>query len=306
MISFNNIFYNKHGELRVGWRFSLFLSLTALLVILLDAPFKLLEIRSDFLGSLGILLATLGSSYVITRFVNKKPIGAIGLSIHPKMFREFGAGCLLGVLMLAGVFLIELMAGFTNLVWRGLSLAESVRIVVYALLFFSIAAFEEELLFRGYAFQTLVQWITFFPAMLVISVLFAISHLANPHSTIFSTINVGLAGMWLSIAYMKTRSLWLPFGLHVSWNFAQTTLFGYPTSGISFPGLRIWDSIQTGPEWITGGAFGPEGGILATIALVASTWYVLKSSSLLAPEGIVTLDSVEDLLPKQSVSEDQS
>jgi membrane protease YdiL (CAAX protease family) len=96
---------------------------------------------------------------------------------------------------------------------------------------------------------------------------------------------------------MKTRSLWLPFGLHVSWNYSQTVIYSFPTSGIDFAGFQLGETVQTGPEWITGGAFGPEGGALATLMLILSTWYILKSKSLSVPEGIITLDSIEDIIP---------
>ena len=66
------------------------------------------------------------------------------------------------------------------------------------------------------------------------SALFGLAHIRNPHATILSTANVLLAGVWLSFAYLKTRSLWLPFGLHLSWNFAQTTVYAFPTSSFAF------------------------------------------------------------------------
>jgi|GEM_PF-7059575 len=62
--------------------------------------------------------------------------------------------------------------------------------------------------------------------------------------------------------------------------------------------------VQQGPDWITGGAFGPEGGVLATIALIAGTWYILKARWIKAAEGIITLDSVEDLFPQTPQSEE--
>jgi hypothetical protein len=175
-----------------------------------------------------------------------------------------------------------------------------------SLVFFTVAAFVEETLFRGYAFQTLIQWVTFLPAVVAFSVLFAYAHYFNPNVTMLSLVNVGLAGVWLSVAYMKTRSLWLPFGLHLSWNFSQTSLYAFPTSGGSLEGQKLWDSVQTGPVWVTGGAFGPEGGVLATVALIVGTWYILKSTYVRAPEGIVTLDSVEDLLPRPEGTETES
>jgi hypothetical protein len=104
---------------------------------------------------------------------------------------------------------------------------------------------------------------------------------------------------------MKTRSLWLPSALHVAWNFAQTGVYGFPTSGYAFADRTLLLVGQTGPGWLTGGGFGPEGGILGTVALLAGNWYVLKSRLLTAPEGIITLDSLEDILPMPSGEEKQ-
>jgi membrane protease YdiL (CAAX protease family) len=301
-----DLFIDRHKELRVGWRLLSFFVLVAIGLLALALPLKMLGARGDLVGRLVGLAATLGASYAMTRFVNKKPFGAIGLSLHRNMFREFGIGCLLGFLMISGIFILELMSGYISVVWRGYSFLECVKVLGFSLVSFAIAAFLEEVFFRGYAFQTLIQWVTFLPSMLVFSVFFAFSHYANPNITTLSVVNIALAGIWLSIAYMKTRSLWLPFGLHVSWNFSQTSLYSFPTSGGSLSDQRLSDLVQTGPEWITGGAFGPEGGILATLALILGTWFILKSRYLSAPEGIITLDSVEDLLPKPAGLEERS
>jgi len=303
---FKDIFVNRYAEIRVGWRLLLFLTLLIAFLFALGTPLKMLGVRNDLVGRIVALVAALGASYLMTRFVNKKPFASIGLLLHPNTFREFGVGCLLGFLMISGVFVVELMAGYIHVVWRGYSVLECAKVLGLSLIFFAIAAFLEEILFRGYAFQTLIQWVTFLPALVAFSLLFAYAHYFNPNVTMLSLVNVGLAGIWLSIAYMKTRSLWLPFGLHVSWNFAQTSMYSFPTSGGSFEGQKLSDLIQTGPEWITGGAFGPEGGILATTAFFVCTWYILKSAYLQAPEGIVTLDSVEDLIPRPEVTGDES
>jgi len=126
--------------------------------------------------------------------------------------------------------------------------------------------------------------------------LFALAHLQNPHVTLLSLTNVFLVGILFAFAYMKTRSLWLPFGMHFAWNFSQTTLFGLPTSGLLDQEQVLFPTQQLGPEWISGGEFGPEGGILATLAIVLCLWYILKAGYLRAPEGVITLDSIEDLL----------
>ncbi len=300
-----DVFINRYGELRVGWRLLSFLLLVSTIVFGVGALLRMLGLLNDLAGRIVVLAATLGASYVMTRFVNKKPFGAIGLSLHPRMFREFGVGCLLGFLMISGVFLVELMAGYVRLEWREYTILTCVKVLSLSFMFFAVAAFLEEVIFRGYAFQTLIQWITFLPATLVFSLLFAYAHFANPNVTALSLLNVALAGAWLSIAYMKTRGLWLPFGLHLAWNFCQTSVYSFPTSGGAFEGQKLADLVQSGPEWITGGKFGPEGGILATIALVVCTWYVLKSTYLNSPPGIVTLDSIEDIMPKLQTNENQ-
>lgn len=232
----------------------------------------------------------------MARVVNHKPFGAIGLSLHPGAPRELGLGCLLGFLMMAGVFAVEYPLGYASLGWRGLSLSRSLLVLLSSGIYFVIGGVFEELLFRGYLFQTLMQAVTFLPAVVVMAVLFVFAHVWNPHVTLLGLVNVALAAVWLSFAYLKTRSLWLPIGLHCSWNFTQTVIFSFPTSGIESDGHSLASLVQSGPEAITGGAFGPEGGVLATLSLVVCTWYILKSKVFEAPEGIVTLDSVEDLL----------
>jgi hypothetical protein len=74
-------------------------------------------------------------------------------------------------------------------------------------------------------------------------------------------------------------------------------VFSFPTSGIEFADRKLFSMEVTGPDWLTGGAFGPEGSVLATLALATCTWYVLKAPAFSAIEGIITLDSIEDLVP---------
>ena len=252
---------------------------------------------SDVVGLVFLTASVLLGSFVMTKFINRKPFGAIGLFFHPAALREFGMGCLLGFLMMSAVFVVEFTFGYAALSWRGMPLNVYLGLLGGSLALFALSAFLEEVLFRGYLFQTLIQAVTLVPAMLVMAIIFGLAHGRNPQAGFFSLINIGLAGIWLSIAYVKTRSLWLPFGLHLAWNFSQTTIYSFPTSGVTFESRKLFLLAQAGPEWVTGGAFGPEGGILATLSLIGCTWYLLKSRQVAAPEGIITLDSVEDLLP---------
>ena len=295
--AFRYIFLNRHGEIRSGWKIMMFLIGTAGLATGVVAVLHLVASGIVLLDALGLLVTTLFVSWVLVRYVNRKRFAAIGLWFHPRTVREFGIGLLLGFLMMAGIFILQYTAGYAQVTWLARSPGEMVATVLYSFLFFAVAAAGEEVLFRGYVFQTLAQGITMLPAILVMSGIFGIAHAANPNANAFSIANVMLAGIWLSFAYLKTRGLWLPFGLHLAWNFSQTTVFGFPTSGIAFADQRLLSTVTTGPDWITGGAFGPEGSVLATLALIGGTWYILKSKYLAAPEGIITLDTAEDILP---------
>jgi membrane protease YdiL (CAAX protease family) len=291
------IFVNRHDEVRAGWKLSIFVLLLGVVLFALVAPFQMLGVQSDFVVTLNTVVGILAVSFLMVRKFHHKPLTAIGLSLHPGIVKEVGIGCLLGVLMMGGIFLVEYSLGFAERYWLGVSTGMVLWTIVSSLAFFIVGAVAEELLFRGYPFQVLIQGVSFLPAMMIMAVLFGVAHLTNPHASVAGFVNTALAAIFFSVAYMKTRSLWLPFGLHFSWNFAQTTLFGFPTSGIGFSQFRLFRSVQTGPEWVTGGPYGPEAGVLATVALVAALWYILKAPYLAAPEGIITLDSVEDLLP---------
>ena len=295
--AFRYIFLTRHGEFRSGWKIMVFLIGTAGLTTGVGTVLHLVASGIVLLDALGFLATTLFVSWVLVRYVNRKRFAAIGLWFHPRTLREFGIGMLLGFLMMAGIFILLSAAGYAQVTWLARPPGEIATTVLYSFLFFAVAAAGEEVLFRGYVFQTMAQGITMLPAILVMSGIFGIAHAANPNANAFSIANVMLAGIWLSFAYLKTRGLWMPFGLHLAWNFSQTTVFGFPTSGITFADQKLLATTTTGPEWITGGAFGPEGSILATLALIGGTWYILKSKYIVAPEGIITLDSVEDVIP---------
>jgi hypothetical protein len=294
---FAMIFLDRHRDLRPGWRIVLFVVMIGVtgFAMRITVPDGVLD--NPVAGPLLAVSLVVLDSWVMTRFLNRKPLPAVGLWFHGSTVRELGLGMLLGFVMMSGIVLVELVLGYIHVAWGGLTLAGAASVVAVSAVIFLLAAVFEELLFRGYAFQTLMQMMSFAPAVVVMSVFFGLGHIFNPHATPLGTTNVVLAGVWLSFAYLKTRGLWLPFGLHFAWNFTQTTIYAFPTSGLALEDRKLWTLEQTGPEWITGGAFGPEGGVLATIALLLGIWYILKSRQIVAQEGIITLDSLEDLLP---------
>jgi hypothetical protein len=137
-----------------------------------------------------------------------------------------------------------------------------------ALVVLILAGAFEELVYRGYAFQTLLRDLPEFTPILLFSIFFGLAHWNNPSRTFFSTANTVLAGVWLSMAYLRTRSLWFPTALHGAWNWMMGAFFGLPVSGLRIPEHPILASTSDAPFWLTGGSYGSEGGAAATIVLV--------------------------------------
>lgn len=125
-------------------------------------------------------------------------------------------------------------------------------------------SFVEELTFRGYILQGLAQRWMMALAVAVSSVLFGLVHLVDPNVQALAIVNISVAGVFFAVAYLVTGSLWLPAGIHIGWNLTELHVLGFAGSGFSEPSLL--QSEVGGPQWLTGGAFGPEGGILALAA----------------------------------------
>jgi hypothetical protein len=105
--------------------------------------------------------------------------------------------------------------------------------------------------------------------ILLSSLFFASGHLLNPNMNWIAAVGLFLAGLFLAFAYTRTRQLWLPIGLHIGWNFFEGTVFGFPVSGLSLFGMI--DHSVNGPVLFTGGAFGPEAGLVLLPALALGT-----------------------------------
>jgi uncharacterized protein len=139
----------------------------------------------------------------------------------------------------------------------------------------------EEMLFRGYAFQLLVRSIGPFATILPVSVLFGLAHLGNLNSTLLGVINTALWGILLGFAYWRTNALWLPIGLHFGWNFTLP-LFGVNLSGFTMGVTGYALHWRTG-DLVSGGAYGPEGSILAS-GIVVALFFVIQRAFPERPE----------------------
>jgi membrane protease YdiL (CAAX protease family) len=133
-------------------------------------------------------------------------------------------------------------------------------------------AVNEELLFRGILFRWIEEFGGSWLALLVTSALFGCAHLLNPNATVIAAVGIAFeAGVMLGAAYMLTRSLWLPMGLHAAWNFAQGEIYDIPVSGL--PAHGMVDARLSGPPLLTGNGFGLEASLIAIlVATLFGTW----------------------------------
>ncbi len=131
---------------------------------------------------------------------------------------------------------------------------------------FMLVGWNEELLSRGYHLQTIASGLNLFWAVILSSAFFGLLHLDNPNATWVSTAGIFFAGLFQAYGYIRTKQLWLPIGLHIGWNFFEGVVFGFPVSGLDIYALT---RIQvTGPVLWTGGAFGPEAGLIVLPSLI--------------------------------------
>jgi len=217
-------------------------------------------------------VALLLLAWLFLTVFDRRSFRVLGIWFFAGWGREVVAGVGLGVAVL--VVCVGFSVTFRAVVFQGmadLSSASLLGLAKTALLLFFAAA-NEEFLFRGYAFQRLVDSLGALWTVLITSALFGIAHLFNPSPTPLSTANTVLAGVLLSLAYLKTRALWLPIGLHWAWNFTMGPVLGLPVSGLNVT-PTLFRAESTGPQWLGGGAYGPEGGVLMTaVCVVAILW----------------------------------
>ena len=194
---------------------------------------------------------------IYQRIKNERKFSAdIGLANNAVFGKDILTGITIGLFAMSGIFAVELFLKSIHI--SGLN---PVTLKWFISLFvLIISAGIEEILFRGIIFGGLLRITRTWIAILLASLLFGIAHAGNPNANLISVINNALGGLMYSVAFLYTRSLWLPFSLHFSWNFFQGLVFGFPVSGYNFGG--IINQITVGSTWLTGGDYGPEGGLI--------------------------------------------
>ena len=240
----------------------------AVAFVCIGAPFALAGVMSKWVlpgaawrelrMTFGVLVL-LAAYALYVRFVEKRTVSELSLR---GAWKEVLAGLLIGSLLFASVMGVLAAVGALHV--AGSNPASAAASLVPALV---LAAIGEEIMFRGVIFRILEAWLGSWIALALSALLFGFAHAGNPGASVLTSSAIAIeAGFLLGAAYMLTRRLWLVIGLHFAWNFMQGGVFSIAVSGVASEGLL--QSQLSGPDWLTGGAFGAEASVVAVVCCV--------------------------------------
>jgi membrane protease YdiL (CAAX protease family) len=254
------------GRLRLGWRILLFLVLAAVgtLAVSMAVPSGLPY------AAVPVLAGCLVGGWALLALDDRGP-GALGFYLDLAAGKEVVLGLVLGVLVAGCVVAGMTAAGTLRWSQDAGTTMEYLAGSGKALWLFTIPAAAEEAAMRGYLLQALAEawgggW-----ALWITSGLFGVLHLGNPNTTWIGLANIVVAGLFLGVVYLKTASLWWASGAHLGWNWAHGFLFDLPVSGLELIDTPMLEPSTRGADWLSGGPFGPEGSVLATVVLAVTS-----------------------------------
>jgi uncharacterized protein len=189
------------------------------------------------------------------------------------ILKNLTIGILLGAVLQSLTILVIYLKGGYSVV----SLNPVLFLIPSVTMAFTSAIIEETLM-RGIVFRITEEKLGSYAALIISAGLFGAMHLANPNSSFLMAVGLAIqAGLLLASAYIYARNLWFPIAIHFAWNFTQSGIFGAIVSGTTISKTLITSRIE-GAEWFTGGKFGPEGSIQATVFCFIATIILLVMS----------------------------
>jgi membrane protease YdiL (CAAX protease family) len=226
------------------------------------------------------IVASIAAYKLIIRHMGRHPRD--DLSWTNKSARELSLGLLAGFVIMALAVGVAAVLGVYQITGPG----DGSQLIAELLGTAILAGVWEEILFRGILFRWIEEFGGSWLALLLTSAFFGAAHLGNPNATSFAALCIAVeAGLLLGAAYMLTRSLWLPMGLHAAWNFTQGEIFDVPVSGLDEHGLVT--AQMSGPPLLSGNGFGLEASVIGlTVATAAGLWFLwlsAKSGQVMAP-----------------------
>src|SRR5919108_308148 len=261
-------------RLRAGWRLLIHTFLLFLFGIIFVIVFGFFSqffdgsIASIWNQLINFLVITV-SVYVARVWLDKRSFESLGLKVDHQTIPDILMGILITFVQMGFIYVVMLTLGwltFEGFAWE----FDPINVVIGGVLFFFLGfilvGWNEELLSRGYHLQTIASGLNLFWGVIISSAVFGLLHIQNPNATWVSAAGIFFAGVYLAYGYIRTKQLWLPIGLHIGWNFFEGVGFGFPVSGLDIYALtRI---TVHGPELWTGGAFGPEAGLIVLPSLL--------------------------------------
>lgn len=285
----------REGRLRSGWRVTFYLICYVAGLLVVQTPVVGLYIAyllSQGLATLSSLTEALRPSqlplwlsaalklvelpmvlaftYLLGRLVDRRAFVEFGFRRTRGWGRDLVLGLALGAAQMCFIVAVEWAGG-----WLSISRPDAATLIKglqdasFGVVLFVAVALGEELIFRGYVQTNLQEGAGRMIALTISSVLFGLFHSLNPNLSGLGLLNLALAGIVLGVGYSVTGNLWLPIAYHFAWNYVQGPILSLPVSGVRYGGLLTVIDHGTAP-WITGSAFGPEGGVLGTLALLGT------------------------------------
>ncbi|MFQ5603458.1 MAG: lysostaphin resistance A-like protein [bacterium] len=268
-------------RLRLLWRLLGTALFAFLLMVVNGMAFSLLKMDAPaFWGQLQANIFIIFAIWMGARWLDRRKFAETGIQSSKNWWVDFGFGLALGAVLMTLIFGVERMAGWVTIseTFRMPNPDQSFLLAMLtAFVFYIGVGFAEELTFRGYLLLNVAEGLKFrfinarwavLISWFLTSAVFGIAHANNPNATLISSVNIAMAGIMLGLAYVLTGSLAIPIGLHITWNFFQGNVFGFPVSGTNVFPTTVTAIEQGGPEIWTGGVFGPEAGLLGLLAMI--------------------------------------
>jgi len=231
-------------------------------------------------SALGTFVGAVVANVVTLRIFEGRHLADIGFhwnraSAHNLLWGLVG-GIAAAVIVLAGPLAVRIAS-----MQPGSSVERPVGTFIFVTVILIFGAAGEEILFRGYGFQVLLRSIGPFAAILPVGVLFGALHASNPHVTSLGLVNTAGFGMLFGYAFLRSRDLWLPFGLHFGWNFTLP-FFGTSVSGIKI-GVTGYELQWKAGALLSGGEYGPEASVLTSVVLLLLWAFLWKAPVRMQP-----------------------
>lgn len=271
-----NIFLNADNKVRSIWWVAIFFALLVLFLF----PTILIAQQQSVEVSMPIQVALIMLVTIICQLLRKESITVITGKFNFRWLKQLLAGLTIGAALMVFPAIILTASGLVH--WQVNEFSFSTIIAGFTV--FIAVAIAEELLFRGFIFQRLIESFGQWPAQLIIAGMFLLTHINNPgmagNIKLIASVNIFVASVLFSLAFIKTRSLAMPIGIHFMANWVQGTLLGFGVSGNDEAGI-LKPQFSQANDWLTGGTFGLEASLPGLIILLAITvsfyiWYPFK------------------------------